>query len=399
MYWEPDKECMDREELEQLQLERLQSTLNRVYAHVPFYRKKFDALGISPEEIGSLSDLSPAAVHDEGGPEGQLPLRPVRGPASGGRAHPRLVRHDGDAVGRRLHAQRHHDLEQAGGPRPRRRRGDQGRRRAGRVRLRPVHGRLRAALRRGAARRLGDPGVQREHGAPDPDHEGLQDDGAGLHALLRDAGRRHDPRDGDLRLGALPQVRPLRRGAVVREDAPGDPGRPRDRRHGQLRALGGHRAGRRRRVPGAQRPAHQRGPLPRRGHRPEDPSTRAARPDGGARHHDADQGGVPDGPVPDAGSHQPPGGGLPVRADGAPDEPPGGQDGRDADHPRDEGVPRQDRVPALRDRGERAELPDRDRPEGGDGRGHGPRRGRRGGARSGRNAGTSGRRWRRSGSG
>jgi len=58
MYWEPDKECMDREELEQLQLERLQSTLNRVYAHVPFYRKKFDALGISPEEVGSLSDLS-----------------------------------------------------------------------------------------------------------------------------------------------------------------------------------------------------------------------------------------------------------------------------------------------------------------------------------------------------
>jgi len=58
MYWEPDKERMDREELEQLQLERLQSTLNRVYAHVPFYRKKFDALGISPEEIGSLSDLS-----------------------------------------------------------------------------------------------------------------------------------------------------------------------------------------------------------------------------------------------------------------------------------------------------------------------------------------------------
>ncbi|HSQ14931.1 MAG TPA: phenylacetate--CoA ligase, partial [Candidatus Binatia bacterium] len=58
MYWEPDKECMDREELEQLQLERLQSTLNRVYAHVPFYRRKFDALGISPEEIGSLADLS-----------------------------------------------------------------------------------------------------------------------------------------------------------------------------------------------------------------------------------------------------------------------------------------------------------------------------------------------------
>jgi phenylacetate-CoA ligase len=58
MYWEPDKECMDREELEQLQLERLQATLNRVYAHVPFYRKRFDAMGISPEDITSLADLS-----------------------------------------------------------------------------------------------------------------------------------------------------------------------------------------------------------------------------------------------------------------------------------------------------------------------------------------------------
>ena len=58
MYWEPDKECMDRDELEQLQIERLQSTLNRVYAHVPFYRKKFDAMGVLPEDVGSLSDLA-----------------------------------------------------------------------------------------------------------------------------------------------------------------------------------------------------------------------------------------------------------------------------------------------------------------------------------------------------
>ncbi len=58
MIWEPDKECMDREELEQLQIERLQATLNRVYAHVPFYRKKFDSLGITPEDVGSLADLA-----------------------------------------------------------------------------------------------------------------------------------------------------------------------------------------------------------------------------------------------------------------------------------------------------------------------------------------------------
>jgi phenylacetate-CoA ligase len=58
MYWEPDKECMNREELEQLQLELLQATLNRVYAHVPFYRQKFDSMGIAPEDIGSLADVA-----------------------------------------------------------------------------------------------------------------------------------------------------------------------------------------------------------------------------------------------------------------------------------------------------------------------------------------------------
>jgi phenylacetate-CoA ligase len=58
MFWEPDRECMDREELEQLQFERLQSTLNRTYSNVPFYRKKFDDLGILPEEISSLADFS-----------------------------------------------------------------------------------------------------------------------------------------------------------------------------------------------------------------------------------------------------------------------------------------------------------------------------------------------------
>jgi len=49
---------MPREELEQLQLERLQATLNRVYKNVPCYRTKFNDLGIVPEDVASLSDLS-----------------------------------------------------------------------------------------------------------------------------------------------------------------------------------------------------------------------------------------------------------------------------------------------------------------------------------------------------
>ena len=57
MYWEPEKETMEREELEQLQLERLEATLNRVHMNVPFYRRKFDALGIDTDDIRSISDI------------------------------------------------------------------------------------------------------------------------------------------------------------------------------------------------------------------------------------------------------------------------------------------------------------------------------------------------------
>ncbi|MFA7403735.1 MAG: phenylacetate--CoA ligase [Pelobacteraceae bacterium] len=56
--WDSQHECMPREELEQLQLERLQATLNRVYKNVPCYRTKFNDLGIVPEDVASLSDLS-----------------------------------------------------------------------------------------------------------------------------------------------------------------------------------------------------------------------------------------------------------------------------------------------------------------------------------------------------
>jgi len=57
MVWEPEKECMQRDELRQLQLEQLQAVLARVYMHVPFYRKQFDACKVDPDEFCSLDDL------------------------------------------------------------------------------------------------------------------------------------------------------------------------------------------------------------------------------------------------------------------------------------------------------------------------------------------------------
>jgi phenylacetate-CoA ligase len=57
MVWEPEKECMQRDELRQLQLEQLQAVLARVYMHVPFYRKQFDACKVDPDDFRSLDDL------------------------------------------------------------------------------------------------------------------------------------------------------------------------------------------------------------------------------------------------------------------------------------------------------------------------------------------------------
>ncbi|WP_027722629.1 phenylacetate--CoA ligase family protein [Maridesulfovibrio zosterae] len=58
MIFDVDKETMPREELEALQLRRLKSLCERVYANVPFYNKKFKELGIEPKDIKSLSDLT-----------------------------------------------------------------------------------------------------------------------------------------------------------------------------------------------------------------------------------------------------------------------------------------------------------------------------------------------------
>ncbi|MFP4572378.1 MAG: phenylacetate--CoA ligase family protein [Desulfobacterales bacterium] len=57
MIYDIEYETMPREALESIQLRRLQATISRVYATVPFYRKKFEDAGIGPGDVNSLSDL------------------------------------------------------------------------------------------------------------------------------------------------------------------------------------------------------------------------------------------------------------------------------------------------------------------------------------------------------
>lgn len=57
MIWNDDFETLPREAIESLQLKRLQQTVERVYATVPFYRDSFNKLKIKPTDIKSLADL------------------------------------------------------------------------------------------------------------------------------------------------------------------------------------------------------------------------------------------------------------------------------------------------------------------------------------------------------
>jgi len=55
--WDPRNETMCREDLDQLQLERLQATLNRVHRSVAFYRGRFEEKGFDPGDFRALDDL------------------------------------------------------------------------------------------------------------------------------------------------------------------------------------------------------------------------------------------------------------------------------------------------------------------------------------------------------
>jgi phenylacetate-CoA ligase len=52
MYWDSDRECMSRDELEELQLKRLKKTLKRA-SRAPFYQSK----GIADISVKDLSDV------------------------------------------------------------------------------------------------------------------------------------------------------------------------------------------------------------------------------------------------------------------------------------------------------------------------------------------------------
>ena len=57
-YFSKEIETASRETLENIQSERLVKTVKRVYDNVPAYRKRMDEIGLKPEDIRSIKDLS-----------------------------------------------------------------------------------------------------------------------------------------------------------------------------------------------------------------------------------------------------------------------------------------------------------------------------------------------------
>ena len=57
MMWNEKIEAMPVEQMRALQLEKLQETVAWVYERVPFYKQKFDEMGIAPQDVKSLEDL------------------------------------------------------------------------------------------------------------------------------------------------------------------------------------------------------------------------------------------------------------------------------------------------------------------------------------------------------
>ena len=57
MIWNPQRECADRQQMQEMQGSALQAMIRRIYNHVPFYRNRLMALGIEPGDIKSVEQL------------------------------------------------------------------------------------------------------------------------------------------------------------------------------------------------------------------------------------------------------------------------------------------------------------------------------------------------------
>jgi len=57
MIWNENAECMSAEEMEEIQLKKLQEVVRRAYLNVPYYQKRLKKEGLAPEDIQTIQDI------------------------------------------------------------------------------------------------------------------------------------------------------------------------------------------------------------------------------------------------------------------------------------------------------------------------------------------------------
>ena len=111
------------DELQALQLERLQWSLRHAYASVPHYRAAFDAAGVHPDDCKDLADLAKYPLTTKADLRENYPFGMFAVPREQVVTDPRLVRHHRPPHRGRLHQRGSRRVGQRDGPLdPRRRR-------------------------------------------------------------------------------------------------------------------------------------------------------------------------------------------------------------------------------------------------------------------------------------
>jgi phenylacetate-CoA ligase len=63
LYWSHELDTVPVDRLRQLQSEKLRVAVRYAYAWIPLYRRKFDAIGLQPDDIRGIEDLEKIPIH------------------------------------------------------------------------------------------------------------------------------------------------------------------------------------------------------------------------------------------------------------------------------------------------------------------------------------------------
>ena len=97
MFFQEEIETMPREQLRELQLERMKKSIRHAYDNVDFYKKSFAEAGVTPDDLTCLEDIAkfPFVVKQD-----MRDAYPFGLFAERRRPHPRILRHHRPGDGR-----------------------------------------------------------------------------------------------------------------------------------------------------------------------------------------------------------------------------------------------------------------------------------------------------------